>query len=201
MLHDSFDISSMYKKAWLIFTKNILVFLALAGLIVLANLFFVSIGIRLISFILQIGGNAYLCASISKASLIAISNSKPTFMVLQNTKEEVLRFLIVPIIVFIGLSFGTLNTALVFLVIPITALFLPLPFILLNEKLTVVESVKKAFRFGINNFCSLTLFVLLSVLLCILGAMALGVGALAAMSVIFIAMALIYSYFIHSGQI
>lgn len=191
----------MYKKAWLIFTKNILVFLALAGLIVLANLFFVSIGIRLISFILQIGGNAYLCASISKASLIAISNSKPTFMVLQNTKEEVLRFLIVPIIVFIGLSFGTLNTALVFLVIPITALFLPLPFILLNEKLTVVESVKKAFRFGINNFCSLTLFVLLSILLCIVGAMALGVGALAAMSVIFIAMALIYSYFIHSGQI
>ncbi|MDR1952596.1 MAG: hypothetical protein LBQ37_03680 [Elusimicrobiota bacterium] len=195
MFNDSFMIEPILRQAFIIFKKNFAVFILLAIILFIVNAFsfFIKFLPLNINIIIQFILNAYVLLSFTRAALLAIRGQKININeMLKNDRTSVIRFIFVILIFSIGTLLGAYSTIFVFFTIIIAAIFIPLPFIVVNENLSLSESVKICIQMTTSNFASLLLFVLISFLICIAGLIAFVIGELIALPVVIIASALIY---------
>ncbi|MDR2772684.1 MAG: hypothetical protein LBB93_04375 [Elusimicrobiota bacterium] len=194
MFEDSFMIESIFRSAWIGFKRNFFIFIVFACAVFAAFAFFTFIKFLpfKLNVIIQLIVTAYLGLSFTKAALGAALNHKITFDVFKNDTVSTIKFVFVTLIFSIGFWLAAYNTFLIFGTIVIAAIFLPLPFIIVDEDISLVAAIVKSLRSSIPNFVSLILFILISCLICIAGIIALGIGELIALPVVIIAAAHAY---------
>ena len=195
MFEDSFEIKEVLLRGWQMFRKDIKPFIALSAMFIFGNILigFLKFLPLNINFLLGLIINGYLILCFTKAALAAMDGKRITIDVLKTNILMIAQFAAVSFLFFVGVFLGQhFGTALVFLTFAASALFIPLPFLMIDKKLFIIPAVKESIQMSLKNFISLLLFSLIAFTILFCGAALALVGLAAALPIVVLACAAVY---------